>query len=983
MRASVVINTYNRGSSLRNTLDALRYQTSTAFEVVVVNGPSTDNSDDVLEDFADDVRVYRCPDAHLSKSRNIGIAHAAGDIVAFIDDDAIPEPTWVAELLAAYDADSVGGAGGLVYDHTGASYQYEYSACSRVAVPRFDLKPPFDVYNRPGADPFLYLQGTNCSFRRSVLVEIGGFNEEIEYYLDETEVCMRTIDHGYELRSLASAAVHHKYLPSHIRNHKRVVLDPYSSVKNHCTFATRNGTRTRPISDVLAEVSHYVSAVKAGGRANRDAGRMTDTQLNHYLRRTEQAVSVGVRQGLAKPRPVRALPPSDPQDFLPFPILKPAGGRLKVCFVSREFPPYRGGIGRFTSDLARDYAAAGHEVHVVTASAGGHTVDMEDGVWVHRLPSVNPKGERFRHLALAHNYTHCANVYHEVSRIHSLCGGLDVVSAPIWLCEGVICSMDDRWPTVLTLHTTMKTIAAMGGTTADPAHVRDMIALEAATVQRSGYIYANSRASLSKARDEAGGSYAAADVVVPHGTSDVRNDYPRRRDNDGKIRLLFVGRIEARKGVDVLLEAAYKVLPEFPNAELILLGKHNPAGGESCMEAHARHMTAHPALEEQIQFIGEVGDDALMQAYADCDAFVLPSRYESFGLVLTEAMMFGKPVIACRAGGMVEIVEDGENGYLARPGDADSFADAMRKILASAETRAAFGGRSRTLYEERFSTGIMTVKTIAAHRAIAKSFRSAGKSADAGAVRDRLAKLIYEVSRGTKEIAQESAGELLSRRFRNAVDYPIEIAAVWHRSNEEFVHALYNLLLRRPCDSEGLRGQIRHLQSGGCRREIVEYIAFSEEARSRNLDTSWFGEFVPPLTPPQPPATAPLAVPRPRLHLRRVLKQIASKLGRIPVLGRGLRIVKASLLMPRTVKRIEARAAELAAVVHELNGRVSTDQRIALAHVRDSQRTIARELHDLTEQAASRDRQMQWALTQQAERLGDVLADRPAQRKAA
>jgi len=254
MRLSVVINTYNRGRSLRNTLRSLLHQTYNDFEVVVVNGPSKDNTAEVLAEFEDRIRIYRCPDVHLSKSRNIGIDHAAGDIVAFIDDDAIPEPDWISDLIAAYDSPNIGGAGGLVYDHTGTSYQYEYSVCNRVARASFDRTPPFDDYLTPGADPFLYLQGTNCSFRRNALIEIGGFDEEIEYYLDETEVCMQIIDRGYQLRSLTRAIVHHKYLSSHIRNQQKVVLDPYSTVKNHCCFAVRNGTRTRPMSEVLDEI---------------------------------------------------------------------------------------------------------------------------------------------------------------------------------------------------------------------------------------------------------------------------------------------------------------------------------------------------------------------------------------------------------------------------------------------------------------------------------------------------------------------------------------------------------------------------------------------------------------------------------------------------------------------------------------------------------------------------------------------------------
>ena len=141
MRISVVINTYNRGPSLRETLRALKHQTHDAFEVVVVNGPSTDDTATVLAEFAGMVRVVDCPEVHLSKSRNLGIAAASGEVVAFIDDDAIPEARWLADLEEAYDADYVGGAGGLVYDHTGMKLQYQYSVCDRVGEPRLRRGP--------------------------------------------------------------------------------------------------------------------------------------------------------------------------------------------------------------------------------------------------------------------------------------------------------------------------------------------------------------------------------------------------------------------------------------------------------------------------------------------------------------------------------------------------------------------------------------------------------------------------------------------------------------------------------------------------------------------------------------------------------------------------------------------------------------------------------------------------------------------------
>jgi glycogen(starch) synthase len=73
-------------------------------------------------------------------------------------------------------------------------------------------------------------------------------------------------------------------------------------------------------------------------------------------------------------------------------------------------------------------------------------------------------------------------------------------------------------------------------------------------------------------------------------------------------------------------------------------------------------------------FAGEVADSELEAQLERCEVFVAPSRYESFGLVFLEAMMFGKAVVGCRAGGMMEVIDEGVTGLLAEPGDSNSLA---------------------------------------------------------------------------------------------------------------------------------------------------------------------------------------------------------------------------------------------------------------------------------------------------------------------
>src|SRR5262249_13874738 len=124
------------------------------------------------------------------------------------------------------------------------------------------------------------------------------------------------------------------------------------------------------------------------------------------------------------------------------------------------------------------------------------------------------------------------------------------------------------------------------------------------------------------------------------------------------------------------------------------------------------------AVRDRVKFLGLVDESDLYQLYADCDVFVLPSRYESFGLVLLEAMQFGKPVVGVAVGGMQEIVEHGGNGFLAEP-EAASLEECMRDLTGDSRLRARFGKRSRGLFEERFSAAIMTAATVRAYTEVA------------------------------------------------------------------------------------------------------------------------------------------------------------------------------------------------------------------------------------------------------------------------
>ncbi|MGH3105186.1 MAG: glycosyltransferase family 4 protein, partial [Gaiellaceae bacterium] len=146
---------------------------------------------------------------------------------------------------------------------------------------------------------------------------------------------------------------------------------------------------------------------------------------------------------------------------------------------------------------------------------------------------------------------------------------------------------------------------------------------------------------------------------------------------------LYVGRLDAEKGLDVLLEAFARV-----PGELVIVG-----GGT--LEAALRR-----AAPERVRFTGALDRDAVAEHYARADVFVLPSRSEQWGMVLNEAAAAALPIVATTSAGAArELVEDGVNGFVVEPDDVDELARALRRMAEDEELRRRAGARSRALVE--------------------------------------------------------------------------------------------------------------------------------------------------------------------------------------------------------------------------------------------------------------------------------------------
>ncbi|MDR0826435.1 MAG: glycosyltransferase, partial [Desulfovibrio sp.] len=445
---SIIINTYNRCECLERALSSLRYLRYPQFEVVCVNGPSEDDTSAMLADWAGRIKLSSCAETNLSVSRNIGIRMAAGDIVCFMDDDAIPEPSWLDSLVAEYDNPKVAAVGGFIRDHTGVNWQARYVFCDRFGRAIFfdnvdDIKIRGKKPEEYGTDYYVALTGTNSSFRRDVLVELGGFDETFAYFLDETDVLLRIADRGYTIVCVGHAEVHHKFAPSHLRNTDRIPKSLYYPIRSRAYFAWRHGLPRYGLGATLHALKMQVME-STSSVAWHAAQNHIDQEFRSVLM---EEIRCGESDGFELAFNVVApftRPPTffaNPEPFMPFALLLPIEKRYKLCFISQDYTPNpNGGIGVWVSALARGLAGLGHEISVVTrASEKFPTVDYEDGVWVHRIVQKHfPE----RPYAVPEDlpqlvYDWAASAHTETLRIKMI-RGLDVVSAPIWDVEGIV-----------------------------------------------------------------------------------------------------------------------------------------------------------------------------------------------------------------------------------------------------------------------------------------------------------------------------------------------------------------------------------------------------------------------------------------------------------------------------------------------------------------------------------------------------------------
>lgn len=276
----------------------------------------------------------------------------------------------------------------------------------------------------------------------------------------------------------------------------------------------------------------------------------------------------------------------------------------------------------------------------------------------------------------------------------------DVVHSHYWLsgCSATILQREWNLPMVHMFHTlgALKNNVARNHDEREPSL---RITSERRIVAQSDRLIAANPAERQDLETFYGADPARISVIPCGVDVDLFRPLPRDQARallnlppDAKI-VLFVGRLEPIKGVDILLDALSHLECDGCQCLALIVGG-NLDGAEA-----ARLIAIRDRLgsADRVRFVGAQEQRTLPYFYAAADICVVPSFYESFGMVALEAMACGLPVIASRAGGLQFTIQDRRNGLLVPPGDSLALAAALQQLLTDPDLRSAMGAQGRSM----------------------------------------------------------------------------------------------------------------------------------------------------------------------------------------------------------------------------------------------------------------------------------------------
>ncbi|MEO0077373.1 MAG: glycosyltransferase family 4 protein [candidate division WOR-3 bacterium] len=348
-------------------------------------------------------------------------------------------------------------------------------------------------------------------------------------------------------------------------------------------------------------------------------------------------------------------------------VLVTQGKALHVCLVSAAYRPFPSGVSEHVYHLKIELERIGHSVRVLTCNYPGQS-EREHGVTrLGRVVVLPANSSRFT-LPFGHDLPSAVRGFlrdHHFDVVH--CHGMFPPEIAYWAIKY------SRAPVVVTFHTLRQQ---------SPSLVRSTFRI----LFRKLLCKIGARIAVTQAGQRWAEGWVPGDYeVIPNGVDTARfspSVPPAPVFRDGRPALLYVGRIDRRKGLPVLIRSLPDVIRLAPDVKLVVVGS-------GPLEASCRRMCRRFGFGNRVLFCGTVSPEELPSYYSGCTIYVSPALGgEAMGIVLLEAMASGKPVVASRIPGYDEVVAEGRDALLVSAGDPTALGHALIRLLESPMERA-------------------------------------------------------------------------------------------------------------------------------------------------------------------------------------------------------------------------------------------------------------------------------------------------------
>lgn len=396
---------------------------------------------------------------------------------------------------------------------------------------------------------------------------------------------------------------------------------------------------------------------------------------------------------------------------------------MKIMMLSWEYPPrIVGGIARVVHDLSHNFAKQGHEVHVITYQEGDTKEFERDGdVYVHRVTNYPINANNLIEWVMQLNFC----MIEKAADVIKEYGKFNLVHAHDWLVAYAARALKRTYklPLVATIHAT-ESGRNRGIHNQSQGYINDvewMLTYEASQVICNSMYMKNEIRNLF-------GKPVENIHVVPNGINvnkfdGKERDWEFRRNYaaDYEKIVFFAGRIVNEKGIQVLLNAAPKILANYPNVKFVI------AGRGPCLD-ELRGLTNYLGLNNKVYFTGYLNDVQITKMYKAIDIATFPSLYEPFGIVALEGMLAGAATVVSDSGGLNEIVSHRIDGMKSYAGNPNSLADSILECLYDESLCAQMAKKAHDKVVSEFNWDTIGKKTMEVYKDAIKMAKVEEKS---------------------------------------------------------------------------------------------------------------------------------------------------------------------------------------------------------------------------------------------------------------